>query len=148
MKIIILSLLLSSQSLFAAQDIFDKMDKETAITTGIYKLSTKERAELMAWLDGSRKQIAKEEKKKNMGFEQKDGDREVIHSSVEGEFNGWQGKTVFKLANGQVWKQVEKTIFYIPKRSNPDVTIKPKLLGSWTLFLDGYSRGVKVRRVK
>ena len=90
----------------------------------------------------------KKEKKRNMGFSSENTEREVIQSSIVGEFNGWHGNSVFKLENGQVWKQIEKTTFYVPKRANPDITIKPKMMGSWTLFLDGYSRGVKVRRIK
>lgn len=30
---------------------------------------------------------------------------DVIESYVNGAFRGWDGKTVIKLANGQVWKQ-------------------------------------------
>lgn len=143
---------MSSTSLFittaTASDVFDNMDEKTAVTTGINKLSPKERTELLKWLDGSREKIVKQEKKKNMGFENTNKDREEIHSSIVGEFNGWHGKSVFKLENGQVWKQAENNNFYVPKRTNPDITIKPKLMGAWTLFLDGYSRGVQVRRIK
>ena len=148
MKIIILILIISSQTLFAAGTIFDNMDEKTAVTTGVNKLSQQERIELLKWLESSKKQIIKKEKKKNMGFSLENSEREVIQSSIIGEFNGWHGNTVFKLENGQVWKQIERTTFYVPKRTNPDITIKPKLMGSWSLFLDGYSRGVKVKRIK
>ena len=151
MKIIVRALLLlSSLPVFAADSIFDTMDEKTAITTGISKLSDKEKIALLTWLETAKKQTLAQQKKKNMGFSAAvvDKDREEITSSIVGEFNGWQGKNVFTLANGQVWKQVEKSTFYIPKRTNPSVTVKPKALGSWSLFLDGYSRGVRVRRVK
>jgi hypothetical protein len=127
------------------------MDKETAISTGIYKLSKEERAKLSKWLNHSQEETVKQQKKANMGFRansQSDKDRVDIHSSVAGEFNGWHGRTTFKLENGQVWKQMDKSIFYIPKRNNPDITIKPKILGSWSLSVDGYSRAVKVKRIK
>lgn len=29
----------------------------------------------------------------------------VTESRIEGEFQGWQGESVYKLTNGQVWKQ-------------------------------------------
>lgn len=151
MKITLFTLLLLSySSIFAAGNIFDTMDEKTAVTTGIKKLSVKEQNALLAWLESSKKQIIEKEKKKNMGFSTvfNDKDRDTITSSIVGEFNGWQGNTTFTLANGQVWKQTERTTFYVPKRTDPNITIKPKMMGSWSLFLDGYNRGVKVRRIK
>ena len=29
----------------------------------------------------------------------------VIESSIDGEFEGWDGETIFKLSNGQIWQQ-------------------------------------------
>ena len=29
----------------------------------------------------------------------------VIESRIDGEFKGWEGETVYKLANGQLWQQ-------------------------------------------
>lgn len=29
----------------------------------------------------------------------------VIESQVEGDFNGWEGETIIKLTNGQIWQQ-------------------------------------------
>jgi hypothetical protein len=29
----------------------------------------------------------------------------TIESRIDGEFKGWEGKTVFKLQNGQIWQQ-------------------------------------------
>ncbi|MBL4660817.1 MAG: hypothetical protein JKY19_10710, partial [Alcanivoracaceae bacterium] len=62
MKIIILILIMSSQSLLAAGTIFDNMDEKTTVTTGINKLSQQERIELLKWLKSSKKQIIKKEK--------------------------------------------------------------------------------------
>jgi hypothetical protein len=132
----------------ASENIFDKMDKKTAVTTGVTKLSEKEQMALLAWLDSTKKEIIKQEKKKNMGFRKEESGREEIHTAIIGDFNGWQGKNIFKLENGQVWKQSAKNSFYIPKRKNPKVTLKPKSLGSWMLYVDGYGHGVKVKRIK
>ena len=35
------------------------------------------------------------------------GARDTIESHIVGTFTGWRGKTVFKLDNGQEWKQAE-----------------------------------------
>lgn len=31
----------------------------------------------------------------------------VIESRIDGEFSGWEGETIVKLANGQIWQQTE-----------------------------------------
>jgi len=148
MKKLLSLLILSSVLAHASENIFDKMDQKTAVSTGIIKLSKQEQKALINWLNSTKKEIVKQEKKKNMGFRKEESERENIHSTIVGEFNGWQGRNIFKLENGQVWKQSEKTSFYIPKRNNPKVTLKPKSMGSWILYVDGFGHGVKVKRIK
>jgi len=148
-KIIIL-LLIVTLPLFANNDMFDKMDKETSVSTGIYKLSSSEREALTNWLEGTKKEIIKKEKTKNMGFSHRDeGNREEIHSSIVKISGGIGSKKTYTLANNQVWKQIETESLFIPKSNpNPKVTIKPKSMGSWSFYIDGLSRSVKVKRIK
>lgn len=35
------------------------------------------------------------------------GSRPAIETEIEGDFNGWDGETIFKLANDQIWQQAE-----------------------------------------
>jgi hypothetical protein len=46
----------------------------------------------------------------------------AIESAITGEVEGWDGETIFKLDNGQIWQQAEYdyTYFY---EYHPDVTI-------------------------
>jgi hypothetical protein len=46
----------------------------------------------------------------------------AIESAITGEIKGWDGETIFKLDNGQIWQQAEYdyTYFY---EYHPDVTI-------------------------
>ena len=46
----------------------------------------------------------------------------VIESRIDGEFEGWEGDTIFKLMNGQVWQQVDGRYKYKYKYS-PKVMI-------------------------
>ena len=147
-KFILLNLVFVPFFSFAAADLFKDMDKETLQKTGINKLTQSEKQALSDWLNGTKEKIIKEDKKKFMGFKREESQREEIKSSVIGEFNGWKGKNIFKLENGQVWAQAEKTTFYIPKRTNAKITIKPKSMGTWMLYVDGFGRGVKVKRIK
>lgn len=44
---------------------------------------------------------------------------DVIESQIDGDFNGWEGETVYRLTNGQVWQQstysYEYTYSYMPQ---------------------------------
>lgn len=82
------------------------------------------------------------------GFEGQNNDRTTIVSNIVGEFKGWDGETIFKLANGMVWKQAEKSRQITKLLVNPQVTIKSGMFDSWHLKVDGYNRNVKVRRIQ
>ena len=49
----------------------------------------------------------------------KDPPAEIVESNVNGEFEGWDGKTLVKLTNGQIWQQnqyyYQKYYAYMPK---------------------------------
>jgi len=36
----------------------------------------------------------------------------VIESQIDGEFEGWEGETIFKLTNGQIWQQASYDYMY------------------------------------
>ena len=36
----------------------------------------------------------------------------MIESSISGEFKGWEGSTIFKLSNGQIWQQSSYAYMY------------------------------------
>ncbi|MDB5223993.1 MAG: hypothetical protein JWN83_2660 [Chitinophagaceae bacterium] len=38
--------------------------------------------------------------------------RNVLESTIDGEFKGWDGSTIFKLTNGQIWQQSEYAYIY------------------------------------
>lgn len=73
-------------------------------------------------------------------------DKFVTH--MVGPFNGWGGHTVFTLDNGQVWKQAESGAYSCPNIDNPQVTIKPMILGSWLMYIQGCNQSVRVDRIK
>ena len=70
----------------------------------------------------------------------------VIESQVDGEFEGWEGETIVKLANGQIWQQSEYYYHY-------HYAFMPKVLiyrsGSvFKMKVDGVVRSVQVDRLK
>ena len=74
---------------------------------------------------------------------------DVINSSIDGSFNGWEKKgTLFKLANGMIWQQTENDSFYIPPEENPEVVIKKGFMNKWKLSVIGHKDKVSVKRIQ
>lgn len=72
---------------------------------------------------------------------------EQIISRIQGEFKGWTGKTVFKLENGQVWKQ-RRAARYYHKMTNPEVEITKNLMGFYEMKVVETGKRVGVKRIR
>lgn len=70
-----------------------------------------------------------------------------IRSRLDGRFAGWSGRTVFRLANGQVWQQTAPGEFAVNLEA-PEVTIRRSTFGAYLLSVAGYGPQVKVKRIK
>ncbi len=71
---------------------------------------------------------------------------EIIESSISGEFKGWTGDTIFKLANGQIWQQSSYAYMYVYMYA-PAVMIFSSA-GGHEMQVDGVSERIPVRRLK
>ena len=70
----------------------------------------------------------------------------VIEAQIDGEFNGWEGETIVKLMNGQIWQQSEYHYHY-------HYAYMPKVLlyrsgGGYKLKVDGVDKAVGVERLR
>lgn len=82
------------------------------------------------------------------GYSSSSGDSgtgETIESRIDGDFEGWDGESIYKLTNGQIWQQDEYKYKYTYKYS-PRVTIYRKS-GSWVMLVDGMSDAIRVKRL-
>ncbi len=70
----------------------------------------------------------------------------VIQSRISGDFNGWEGDTIFKLSNGQVWQQSSYSYWYAYLYS-PEVLIY-KLNGRWILKVESLDQTIAVHRIR
>lgn len=70
----------------------------------------------------------------------------AIESSISGDFNGWEGETIFKLQNGQIWQQAEYDYEYDYDYS-PDVTIYETTAGC-RMKVEGEDETILVKRIK
>jgi hypothetical protein len=70
----------------------------------------------------------------------------AIESTIDGEFNGWTGETIFKLSNGQIWQQESYDYTYT-------YDFMPKVLiyksGSrYKMKVDGVKETIDVKQIK
>ena len=70
----------------------------------------------------------------------------TIESTISGEFNGWEGETIFKLDNGQIWQQAEHDYTY-SYAYRPDVTIY-QTSGGCRMKVEDEEETILVRRIK
>lgn len=77
-----------------------------------------------------------------------DKDDSPIRSPIVGEFDGWDGQTVFKLENGMIWVQDDRDTFYVRDIENPVAVITHGMFGSWHLQVEGHSSKCKVKRIQ
>lgn len=75
------------------------------------------------------------------------GNSTAIRSHIVGEFTGWDGDTVFELANGQVWEQRRPTRYRF-EATDPEVIIDRNFFGFFEMEVVGANRSVKVKRIK
>ncbi len=123
---------------------------------GLDKLSAEELKGLNDWLQGrggideagSRAPEEPGSRDPKYGFRAQDSGREAVQARIVGTFKGWSGKTIFKLDNGQEWQQAEAGGYSGQTYENPEVTIKPKLMGNWLLVVEPCQCRVSVTRIK
>ena len=70
----------------------------------------------------------------------------VIESQIDGEFTGWEGETIFKLTNGQIWQQSSYSYTYSYKY-RPNVLIFSSR-GSFQMQVEGMNQRISVVRIR
>jgi hypothetical protein len=70
----------------------------------------------------------------------------VIESKIDGDFEGWEGDTIFKLQNGQIWQQDSYAYKYSYKYS-PKVLIYKSGSG-YKMKVDGIDTEIYVKQLK
>ncbi|MDE2084367.1 MAG: hypothetical protein KGI64_05855 [Xanthomonadaceae bacterium] len=128
----------------------ERMSQSEFHAAGLDKLSPDELKALDAWLRAHyATQTTYVTSSGKPLFYPQDSARETVEAHIVGEFTGWYGKTTFTLDNGQQWQQAESGSYQCGKFENPEVTIKPMLLGSWLMYVGPCSnQSLRVTRIK
>jgi hypothetical protein len=72
--------------------------------------------------------------------------KNVIESSIDGEFKGWDGSTIFKLSNGQIWQQSSYAYMY-HYAYNPTVFIYQSMDGI-KMKVEDVEELISVKKIK
>jgi hypothetical protein len=70
----------------------------------------------------------------------------VIETQVDGEFSGWEGETIVKLINGQIWQQMEYHYEY-HYAYMPKVLVYPSG-GGFKMKIEGTEQAIGVQRLR
>jgi hypothetical protein len=132
--------------------IEDVMTAQELKNTGVAGLSPSQRTALNAWLnrytENVFKIVAGQDTKKpvpDSGIGRSDC-VPAIESTLAGDFNGWEGETIFKLDNGQIWEQAEYNYTY-SYSYRPEVTIY-QTSGGCRMKVEDEEETILVRRIR
>lgn len=122
------------------------MSAEDYARAGLGKLTAEERAALNAWLvrytAGEAAVVAETSK------EVREAAVEVaIVARILPPFEGWDGKTLFRLDNGQVWRQRQPGRYRHQAGQDTEVRIRKNFFGFYVLTLESTGRSVGVELV-
>jgi hypothetical protein len=157
-----LALAMASAAAFAQAPIEQQMTPEQFKATGLDKLSAQELVNLNAWLDKTleveTKEAATQAKQEAVTQAKEDarnrrflnfGKKEEIVAKLVGEFHGFAKGRSYTLDNGQVWMQTNEAELTGVHLTNPEVRIKPSLVGeAGYLRVPGAYESATVRRIK
>jgi len=83
---------------------------------------------------------------KGAATKEADASNNLIQSSIDGDFEGWDGDTIFKLMNGQIWQQVSYSYTY-HYAYMPRVQIY-KSANGYKMIVDGVDKTISVKRLR
>lgn len=145
------ALALLSTAIFAADDEFpgvkSLMSDAEFEASGLDKLDAEELEALDAWLIRYTVGEAPVLQESNEEVKEADKNYEVVARLGDG-FTGWDGKTTFRLDNGQVWSQRLEGRYVYRGPANPEVRISRNWLGFYRMTLVDAKRSIGVSRVR
>ena len=150
-------------------DVFDGLSEEMSAaeqsSAGLDRLTPTERAFLDAWLRTRFDQLEREvvevkaataaevdrrvaeERRVERAAEQAVAKDLPFEAEVVAPFDGWGGKTVFRLDNGQIWQQRQQGT-YRHKDTGNQVRLAQNFLGGWEMTVLSTGRSIGVKRLK
>lgn len=125
------------------------MTQQEIRETGVSTLNPAQRQALSEWLNRytlKMLRVAAQQEKTIPSPSIRSSCSPAVESRISGEIEGWDGDTIFKLDNGQIWQQAEYdyTYFYAYR---PEVTIYQTSAGC-RMKVEDETETVLVKRIK
>lgn len=129
-------------------DVREMMTPDEFSAAGLERLSPTELEALNRWLLRYTARQASELRQHNelVSEEIRKVEKEGVRTRIVGEFRGWDGETIFRLENGQVWKQRLPGNWHY-RASAPEVELSKNFMGYWMLRVLEADRAVGVTRI-
>jgi len=143
-------MLLASGSGAAAQDGIDVrklMTAEELRATGVSGLSEAQLEQLNAWLTRFALRVISVAQAQGVSPGASLATPAVVESKIDGDFECWEGETIFKLMNGQIWQQTQYAYRYCYKFM-PKVTIVRGQNGVYRMYVEGVDGSIAVTRIR
>jgi hypothetical protein len=140
--LMICSIPVVSQEQIKMQDLLTAEQMKSA---GLHKLTASELETLNAYIAIIVK-VALENDNTSNSSGSPASSSDVIESRISGEFTGWEGETIFKLMNGQVWQQSSYAYTY-HYAYMPEVTIY-RVGSQYKLKVEGVSGSIYVKQIR
>ena len=134
------------------------MSHDDFVKSGLTKLNDNEIKVLNEWFQNYTQSIVKTNVTimavtnnepaivKQIVVEPRQFEESVIETEIDGDFEGWDGETIWKMKNGEVWQQSSYAYHYF-YASDPKVLIY-RADSSWKMKVDGDDDSVEVKRLK
>ena len=147
MVVVLIMLLTASAYSQQSKQILKLKIKDLMTTTefrksGMHKLTKDELKNLDEWITVYTIRVAKA-----LNSSLAEATPNIIETHIEGDFEGWEGETIFKLGNGQIWQQssYDYTYHYAYR---PKVIIYKTDSGLYKMKVEGIKETIYVRRIK
>lgn len=132
-----------------AGSLEQRMTPEQFKAAGLYKQSAQELAYLEQWLATQDQPATKVvDTHGEPVFYTSKAKRERIDTHIVGDFAGWAKNQEFTMGNAQVWRVVDPRPHTCKRASDPEVQIKPSLLGNWLMYVPSCYANTHVKRVR
>ena len=132
-----------------ATSLQQRMTPEQFKAAGLYKQSPAELAYLEHWLATQDKPTTKMvDASGEPVFYASKAKRERIDTHIVGAFAGWEKNQEFTMANAQVWRVIDPNPHACKRATDPQVQIKPSLLGTWLMYVPSCYENAHVKRVR
>ncbi len=132
-----------------ANSLQQRMGAAQFRAAGLDKLSAQELANLDHWLATQDKPVTKMvDSSGKPVFYAGGGKRQRIDTHIVGAFDGWTKNREFTMDNAQVWSVIDPQPHACNPTNNPEVQIKPSLLGSWMMYVPSCYENAHVKRVR